>query len=113
VRALKDENVKLKRELVRKEKALAGARQERAREVISLDDRTLQRWRKDRAAWVIAARHAYRRSARLLHAERRKKELCRVIAHIHLIPIRTIAELEEKILAEEVLPKGYEYWARK
>jgi putative transposase len=34
------------------EAVAAGARQERACEVISLDERTLQRWRKDRAAGV-------------------------------------------------------------
>lgn len=33
--------------------------------------------------------------------------------HARLIPLRKIDELNQKILAEEIAPKGYDYWASK
>lgn len=41
------------------------------------------------------------------------KTFAELIAHAHLIPVRKMAELEQKIMEEEVLPLGYEFWDKK
>lgn len=41
------------------------------------------------------------------------KTFSELVAHAHLIPVRKIAELEHKIMKEEVLPLGYAYWKKK
>lgn len=43
---------------------------------------------------------------------REGKTFAELFAHVHLIPVRKMAELERKILEDEVLPKGYAYWEK-
>ena len=42
-----------------------------------------------------------------------KKSFAELISHVREIPLRKIKELHEKVMKEEVLPKGYSYWATK
>lgn len=44
---------------------------------------------------------------------REGKSFIELFAHVHLIPLRKMRELEQKILNDEVMPKGYDYWANK
>lgn len=46
-------------------------------------------------------------------AEEGKKTFNELVEHARAIPLRKIAQLNEKILAEEVLTKGYAYWKTK
>ncbi len=41
------------------------------------------------------------------------KSLAELVEHARQIPLRKISELTDKLLQEEVLPKGYAYWAAK
>ncbi|MBW7886687.1 MAG: hypothetical protein H3C34_29475 [Caldilineaceae bacterium] len=41
------------------------------------------------------------------------KTFAELFSHVHLIPVRKMAELERKIMDEEVLPLGYAYWEKK
>lgn len=41
------------------------------------------------------------------------KTFSELVEHAHLVPIRKMAELERKIMEEEVLPLGYAYWEKK
>ena len=42
-----------------------------------------------------------------------EKSFKELLEHVRAIPLRKIAELQDKILKEEVLPKGYAYWLKK
>jgi len=39
-----------------------------------------------------------------------KKSFTQLVEHARSVPLRKIAELKDKILLEDVLPKGYTYW---
>ncbi|MBF8178039.1 hypothetical protein [Herminiimonas contaminans] len=42
-----------------------------------------------------------------------EKSFANLFEHVHFIPQTKIRELKHKIFVEEVLPKGYDYWAKK
>jgi len=41
------------------------------------------------------------------------KSIAELIEHVRQLPLAKIGQLSDKILTEEVLPKGYKYWASK
>ncbi len=42
-----------------------------------------------------------------------QKTFSQLIEHVRLIPLRKLGELDTKILEKDVMPLGYEHWAKK